>query len=71
MTAEARTDLHHRTPRCLLGHFDAAVGGLADWSEIERWGVEVRGLSDEDLSADRGLCPRDSHHRASQVASGS
>ena len=34
--------------------FDAAAGGLGDWSEFdaeaERWGVEVRGLSREDLS---------------------
>jgi hypothetical protein len=55
MAAEARTDVHHRAPRCLLALFDAAVGGLADWSEFdeeaERWGVEVRGLSREDLSA--------------------
>jgi hypothetical protein len=47
--------VHHRAPRCLLGLFDAAVGGLADWSEFdaeaERWGVEVRGLSREDLRA--------------------
>jgi hypothetical protein len=43
------------TARCLVGLFDAAAGGLADWSEFdaeaERWGIEVRGLSREDLSA--------------------
>jgi hypothetical protein len=48
MAAEARADVHHSAPRCLLGLFDAA-GGLADWSEFdaeaERWGIEVRGLS--------------------------
>ncbi len=42
-------------PSCLLGLFDAAAGGLADWSEFdaeaERWGKEVRGLSREDLAA--------------------
>jgi hypothetical protein len=55
MTAEGETAVHHRAPRCLLGLFDAAVGGLADWSEFdeeaERWGVEVRGLSREELTA--------------------
>jgi len=33
--AEARVDVHHGAPRCLLGHFDAAAGDLADWSEFE------------------------------------
>jgi len=56
MAAEARADVHHFAPRCLLGLFDAAAaGGLADCSEFdaeaERWGIEVRGLSREDLSA--------------------
>jgi len=41
--------------RRLLGLFDVAAAGLADWSEFdkeaERWGVEVRGLSREDLRA--------------------
>ncbi len=54
MAAEARAAVHHRAPRCLLRLFDAAAGGLADWSEFEaeaeRWGIEVRGLSREDLS---------------------
>ncbi len=55
MAPEGETDVHHSAPRCLLGLFDAAVGGLADWSEFdeeaERWGVEVRWLSREDLTA--------------------
>jgi hypothetical protein len=55
MAAEARVEVHHGAPRCLLGLFDAAVGGPADWSgfdaEAERWGIEVRGLSREDLRA--------------------
>jgi hypothetical protein len=42
-------------PRCLLGLFDAAATGLADWSvfdaEAERWGIEVRGLSRQGLTA--------------------
>lgn len=55
MAAEARSDVHHRTPRCLLRLFDAAAEGLADWSEFdaeaERRGVETRGISREDLTA--------------------
>jgi hypothetical protein len=55
MAAEAETDVHHRAPRCLLGLFDAAAAGLADWSEFdeeaERLSIEVRGISREDLSA--------------------
>ncbi len=55
MAAEARVDVHHGAPRYLLGLFDAAATGLADWSEFdeeaERWGVEVRGLSREGLRA--------------------
>jgi hypothetical protein len=55
MAAEARVDVHHRAPRCLLGLFDAVATGLADWSEYdaeaERWGIEVRGLSREGLAA--------------------
>ena len=55
MAAESGADVHHSAPRCLLGLFDAAVGGLADWSEFdeeaERWGIAVRGLSREDLTA--------------------
>jgi hypothetical protein len=55
MAAEARADVRHGVPRCLLGLFDAAAGGLADRSELdaeaEGWGIEVRGLSGEDLIA--------------------
>jgi hypothetical protein len=55
MAAESGADVHHDAPRCLLGLFDAATTGLADWSafdeEAARWGIEVRGLSREDLSA--------------------
>jgi hypothetical protein len=55
MAAEASVDVHHLPPRCLLGHFAAATGDLADWSEFEaeaeRRGIEVRGLSRKDLSA--------------------
>jgi hypothetical protein len=54
MAAEAGVDVHHFAPRCLLRHFDVAAGGLADWSEfeaeVERWGIEVRGISREDLT---------------------
>jgi len=53
MAAESGADVHHFAPRCLLGLFDAAATGLADWSEFdkeaERWGIEVRGLSCEGL----------------------
>jgi hypothetical protein len=55
MATESGTDVHHGAPRCLLGLFDAAAGDLADWSEFdaeaERLGIEVRGLSREDLRA--------------------
>ena len=55
MAAEARVNVHHGVPRCLLGLFDAAAAGLADRSEFdaeaERWGIEVRGLSREVLTA--------------------
>lgn len=54
MATEAKADVHHCAPRCLVRLFDAASAGLADWSEFdtetERWGIEVRGLSREDLS---------------------
>ena len=54
MAAEARVNVHHGVPRCLLGLFDAAAAGLADRSEFdaeaERWGIEVRGLSREGLA---------------------
>ncbi len=55
MAAEARVDVHHCAPRCLLGLFDAAAGSFADWSEFdteaERLSIEVRGLSREQLTA--------------------
>ena len=54
MTALAGADVHHGASRCLLGLFDAAATGLADWSvfnaESERWGIEVRGLSREEIT---------------------
>ena len=41
MAAEARADVHHGVPRCLLRLFDVAAAGLPDWSEFdaeaERW----------------------------------
>jgi hypothetical protein len=55
MAAEARADVHHCAPRCLLGLFDEEAAGLADWSEFDaeaqRLSVEVCGLSREDLRA--------------------
>jgi len=55
MAAEDRVDVHHSAPHCLLVLFDAAAGGLADWSEFDaeaaRLSTEVRGLSREDLRA--------------------
>jgi hypothetical protein len=55
MAAESGADVHHGAPRCLLGLFDAAATGLADWSEFDaeasRLSIEVRGLSREDLRA--------------------
>ena len=55
MAAEPGADVHHGAQRCLLGLFDAAATGLADWSEFdaeaERWGIEVRGLSRQGLTA--------------------
>ncbi len=77
MAAEARVEVHHFAPRCLLGLFDAAAGGLADWSEFdaeaERWGIEVRGLSREDLSelieGSTREIPTTEHRRLHQEAS--
>jgi hypothetical protein len=55
MAAESGTDVQRGAPRCLLGLFDAATGGFADWSEFdteaERLSIEVRGLSREYLRA--------------------
>ena len=54
MAAESGSDVHHGGPRWLLRLFDAAAGGLADRlefnREVERWGIEVRGLAREDLT---------------------
>ena len=54
MAAKSKADVPHRAPRCQLGLFDAAAGGLADWSEFdaeaERLSIEVRGISREDLT---------------------
>ena len=55
MAAESGADVHHRTPRYLLGLFDAAAEGFADWSELgaeaERLSMEVRVLSREGQGA--------------------
>jgi hypothetical protein len=77
MAAEARADVHHGAQRCLLGLFDAAATGLADWSEFdaeaERWGIEPRGLSREDLRAliesSTYKIPTTEHRRLHQEAS--
>jgi hypothetical protein len=54
MAAEAGVEVHHGAPSCLLRLFDATATGLTDRpefdAEAERWGVEARGLSREDLS---------------------
>jgi hypothetical protein len=77
MAAESGSDVHHGAPRCLLGLFDAAATGLADWSEFdaeaERPSIEVRGLSREDLrvlikSSTREI-PTTEHRRLHQEAS--
>ncbi len=77
MAVEARADVHHCTPRCLLGLFDAAAEGLADWSEFdaeaERWGLEVRGLAREGVAAliegSTREIPATEHRRLHQEAS--
>jgi hypothetical protein len=55
IAAESGADVHHRALRCPLRLFDAAAGGLCAWSEFdaeaERWGIEVRVLSREELVA--------------------
>jgi hypothetical protein len=55
MAAEARINVHHSAPRCLLRLFDATVTGLVDWAEFDaeakRWGIEVRRLSRQGLRA--------------------
>ena len=55
IAGESGADVHHSAPRCLLGLFDTAATGLADWAEFdaeaERLSIEVCGLSREDLRA--------------------
>jgi hypothetical protein len=55
MAAECAADVHRGAQRCLLRLFDAAAGGITDWSEFdaeaERLSIEVRGLSREELRA--------------------
>jgi hypothetical protein len=41
LDAEVRVDVHHFAPCCLLELFDAAA---------DRWGIDVRGLSCEELT---------------------
>jgi hypothetical protein len=41
MDAEVRVDVHHFAPCCLLELFDAAA---------DRWGIDVRGVSREELT---------------------
>jgi hypothetical protein len=77
MAAESGANVHHFAPRCLLGLFDTAAGGLADWSEFdaeaERLSIEVRGLSREDLRAliegSTREIPTAEHRRLHQEAS--
>ena len=77
MPPEAGVDVYHFAPRCLLRLFDAAAGGLADWSvfdaEAERCGIEIRGLSREDLRAliesSTRQIPTTEHRRLHQEAS--
>jgi hypothetical protein len=77
MAAEARADVHHGSPRCLFGLFDAAATCLADRlefdKEVQRWGIEVRGLSREELSAliagSTHEIPTTEHRRLHQEAS--
>jgi hypothetical protein len=77
VAAETWVNVNHGAPRCLLGLFEAAATGLADWSEFdaeaERWGIEVRGLSREDLSAliesSTREIPTTEHRRLHQEAS--
>src|SRR5829696_4615114 len=55
MAAESGAEVRHGAPRCLLGLFDAVARGLADCSEFDeepdRWGIDVGGLSREDVRA--------------------
>jgi hypothetical protein len=62
--AESGAEVQHGAPRCLLGLFDAAA---------ERWGIEVLGLSREDLAAliesSTFEIPATEHRRLHQEAS--
>jgi hypothetical protein len=77
MASESKADVHHGGPRCLLGLFDVAATGLADWSEFDaeaaRLSIEVRGLSCEELTALIGGSTREiptiEHRRLHQEAS--
>jgi hypothetical protein len=78
MVAESGADIHRSGPRWLLGLFDAAAGGLADWSEFyaeaEHLSIEVCGLSCEDLTvrveSSTLEIPTTEHRRLHQKASG-
>ena len=77
MAAEARVDVHHGAPGCLLRLFDTAAADLADWvkfdAKAKRRGVEVRGLCREDLAAmiegSARQIPAAEHRRLHQEAS--
>jgi hypothetical protein len=42
MAAESGADVHHGGPRSLLGLFDVAATGLADWSEFDAEAERLR-----------------------------
>src|SRR5215208_346335 len=77
MAAESGADVHHGAPRCLLRHFDAPAGDLAEWSEFdaeaERLSFEVRGLSREYMTVliegSTRQIPTTEHRRLHQEAS--
>jgi hypothetical protein len=46
MAAEARVDVHHGAPHCLLGIFDAASKSLVAWEDYE--GAGEGGTREED-----------------------
>jgi hypothetical protein len=61
MAAESGADVHHGASRRLPGLFDAAAGGLADWTEFdaeaERLSIEVCWLSRESGSSTAWALP--------------
>jgi hypothetical protein len=77
MAAKSGADVHHGATRLLLGLFDAAAAGIADWSEFdseaERLSIEVCGLSCEELRAiiesSTFEIPTPEHRRLHQEAS--